>query len=167
MNIALRKIRYAAHASEETHCFSADVYIDGKKVGTARNAGHGGPTDIDPRALCQKLDAYGATLPPIVSSIPDNKDPSKFFTYSQSGETLIHDLLEDHLLEREIKRKMTTRILYTVPGKRGIFQTRTGKAAQVQRWLTDPALATKLKSDKVLNLLPLAEAIALCKASER
>lgn len=28
--------------SEETNCFSADVYLDNKKVGLVKNAGHGG-----------------------------------------------------------------------------------------------------------------------------
>jgi hypothetical protein len=37
----------------------------------------------------------------------------------------------------------------------------------VRRWLADPALATSLKADKVLNLLPLREAVALFKATQR
>lgn len=168
MNITLRNIKYAAFASEETHCFSATVYIDGKKEGTARNEGHGGPTFIEPRALQEKLDAYGATLPRATSTIVDEKDPTGFFTYPQTGETLIDELVEAHLMERDVKRAMAKRILFTVAGEKGIFQSNAAKTAdQLQRWLADPGLAARLKADKVLNLLPLPEAVALYKASAR
>jgi hypothetical protein len=167
VDIELRKIKYAAHASEETHCFSADIYVDGLKAGTARNEGRGGPTHILPNALREALDAYGATLPRVISPIPDDKDPSGFFSYPQRGETLIDELMSEYFLEREVKRMMTRRILFTVAGDAGLFQTTPARAADVRRWLADPALATRLKADKVLNLLPLREAVALFKATQR
>lgn len=40
--IQLKNVKYAAFASEETHCYDASVYFDGKKVGTVKNDGHGG-----------------------------------------------------------------------------------------------------------------------------
>jgi hypothetical protein len=139
-----------------------------QEEGTAENEGHGGPTHITPHALQQRLDAYGATLPRATSTIVDEKDPTGFFTYPQTGETLIDELLEAHLVERDVKRAMAKRILFTVAGEKGIFQSNAAKtAAQFQRWLADPALAAKLKAEKVLNLLPLAEAVALYKASAR
>jgi hypothetical protein len=166
MNITLRKIKYAAFASEETHCFSADIYIDGKKEGTARNEGHGGSTFIEPRALAERLNAYGATLPRATSTIVDEKDPTGFFTYRQTGETLIDELLEAHLVEKDVKRAMAKRVLFTVAGEKGIFQSNAAKTAdQLQRWLADPGLAARLRAEKVLNLLPLAEAVALFKAN--
>ena len=167
MNIEIRNIKYAAHASQEPHCFSADVYVDGKKAGTARNEGRGGATHILPDALREKLDVYGASLPRIVSTIADDKDPTGFFSFPQSGETLIDELLSEFFLEREVKRIMARRVLFTVAGKPGLFQTKPARAEQVRRWLADPALATTLKADKVLNLLPLREAVALFKAAQR
>lgn len=41
--ITLKAVRLNAAMSEETTCYSATVYLDGKKVGTAMNHGHGGP----------------------------------------------------------------------------------------------------------------------------
>ncbi len=166
MQIELRKVQYAEFASEETNCFSADVYIDGKKAGTAHNDGHGGETFIDPPALRQKLDAYGATLPRVVSKeLRDEKDPTGFFTYQQNGESLIDDLLVAYLMERDVKRAMAKRVLFTMPGKAGIYQTKPMKKDDLARVLADPALATKLKAEKVLNLLPLPEAVALYRES--
>jgi hypothetical protein len=62
---------------------------------------------------------------------------------------------------------MTRRILFTVAGDAGLFQTKPARAADVRRWLADPALTTSLKADKVLNLVPLREAVALFKATQR
>src|SRR5262249_10274000 len=159
----LKRIQYAAFSSEETHCFSADIYIDGKKEGSARNEGHGGPTFITPHALAEKLNAYGATLPRGTSSIKDDPDPTGFFTYDQTGESIVDDLLEEHLLTKEVQKAMATRVLFTVASERGIFQTKRLKKDVLRTWLGMPDLANKLKADKVLNLLPLEEATALYK----
>lgn len=40
--ITLKNVKYAEFASEETHCYSASVYFDGKRVGQVKNDGHGG-----------------------------------------------------------------------------------------------------------------------------
>lgn len=45
MDITLRKVRVNHRLSEETLNFSADILIDGKRVGEATNHGTGGPTD--------------------------------------------------------------------------------------------------------------------------
>ena len=41
MNIELKNVKIYAGLSEETIAFNASVYIDGKKVGEAKNSGHG------------------------------------------------------------------------------------------------------------------------------
>lgn len=46
--IELKNVRYAAFASEETSCFQATVYVDGKPFCLASNDGHGGPDFYEP-----------------------------------------------------------------------------------------------------------------------
>lgn len=48
MKITLKNFKHAAFASEETLCFEASVYIDGKKIAKANNDGKGGNTFIYP-----------------------------------------------------------------------------------------------------------------------
>lgn len=48
MNIVLKKVKFHEDMSDETNCFSADVWADGKKVAFARNEGRGGDTLIFP-----------------------------------------------------------------------------------------------------------------------
>jgi hypothetical protein len=45
MQIELKNIVINQRLSEETICFSADIFIDGIKAGQASNRGHGGCTD--------------------------------------------------------------------------------------------------------------------------
>jgi hypothetical protein len=46
MKIELKKIAIYPRLSDETTAFNADVWIDGQKVGSAENDGHGGATIV-------------------------------------------------------------------------------------------------------------------------
>jgi len=48
MNISLRNIKYCAWASEETPCFKASLYLDGKLFAMICNDGRGGADRYDP-----------------------------------------------------------------------------------------------------------------------
>lgn len=80
MKIELRNIKFSETFSEETNCFKADIYLDGKKVGYSENDGHGGSTNIsgigkyDSEEI-KKMEEYCKTLSPILYqtiSIPMN-----------------------------------------------------------------------------------------------
>ena len=46
--ITLKKVKLNTAMSEETLCFSADIYEDGKLVAHVSNRGHGGCNDVHP-----------------------------------------------------------------------------------------------------------------------
>jgi len=46
MEITIKNLKVIKALSEETLCFTATVYVDGKKAGTASNRGFGGMTDV-------------------------------------------------------------------------------------------------------------------------
>lgn len=46
MKLQLKKIKIYDELSEETICFTAELYADGKKVATVRNDGCGGCTNV-------------------------------------------------------------------------------------------------------------------------
>ena len=46
MKLGLRKVKVYDELSEETICFTAELYADGKKVATVKNDGRGGSTDV-------------------------------------------------------------------------------------------------------------------------
>lgn len=48
MKIELKNMEYSERLSEETCAFSADLYVNGKKAGVAKNEGKGGITSYSP-----------------------------------------------------------------------------------------------------------------------
>lgn len=159
MNIELRNIKHAAFASEETACFTATLYVDGKKEGTADNAGKGGPTTIHPLALARRLDEYAATLPAQVSTEFAGDDGTPF-TYAQTGESLVDDLLAKYLTEKDVRTLLNGKVAFTVKGKKGIYRTKKLPADRIAAILAEPARLGK-DVDVVLNALPFAEAVAV------
>ena len=70
MEIKLKNVKFYERMSEETNAFTADLYVNGKKVGYAKNEGHGGCTDyypnsIEDRAVINEAEQYCLGLPPI------------------------------------------------------------------------------------------------------
>lgn len=113
MKIELRKFTANEKFSEETLMFCADLYLDGKKVGTVENDGHGGPSWArynDPEAG-KRIAAWIKTLPPEVSKWDDEGNP-----ISESGKpgTLIawtEDFFFSDLAEKMQRAKHEKRAL--------------------------------------------------------
>lgn len=70
MNIEIKNIKFFDQMSEETNAFHASIYIDGKRVGEAKNDGKGGMTDYraihhDYLPLIKEAEEYCIQLPPL------------------------------------------------------------------------------------------------------
>jgi len=116
MKIELKKISFSEALSEETNAFTADLYINGKKVGYCRNDGRGGCTDYHPynvqdREVIREAEEYFKSQP--------QKHSERFdFDYQPTLELAIGDLLDDWLKAKEQKkmeRRMKTCILVGKP----------------------------------------------------
>ena len=70
MNFTLKNVKYSATFSEETNCYKATLYLDGKKIGTVQNEGHGGSDYVqyDDPAVRERVSAYVKALPPLQPS---------------------------------------------------------------------------------------------------
>ena len=102
MKIELKKIYYSEQLSEETSAFTADVYVNGKKLLYAKNDGHGGCTDYntyDPadRPFLKEVEDYCLTLPPVPSSFGG--------TLKMDLEFKIDTLLHEYLDKKDEKKK--------------------------------------------------------------
>jgi len=104
MKIELKKISFNERMSDETNCFIADLYINGKKVGSCNNDGRGGCTNYggntkEDNALIAKAEKYCKSLPKVKSKALD-------FEYDQNLESVIDELLEAHLKGKEDAKRM-------------------------------------------------------------
>lgn len=154
MKIELKNVKYSDFASHETHCFEASVYIDGKRAGTVSNDGQGGSNNYDSRALVEALSAHSKTLPTRTWTLNGES-----LEVPPTMDTIIDELLMDHLYAKDLKRALSTRVLFV--NKDGILkETKAFKKEDLANLLRSPTLTTRLESDKILNVMPFDVALS-------
>ena len=149
MKLELKNIKHTEWASEETHCYQAALYVDGKPVAIVSNDGHGGcdrdyahpKSEGDYRAQMAAVHDYFKSLP--------NMSPVWDFGMEQSLEFWCCDHVNDWLSARELKKKLKAGFLFQFADKVGVF-------AHKDR----PSRAHKVT---ILNDLPFNEALAIWK----
>lgn len=99
MKIELKKVKHYPSMSEETACFEAELYADGKKIGYCKNNGQGGETDVrwDMQAKDKFLEAeaYCKSLPP--AYVFDEREIQNNLTF------VVDELFSQWLKEKEDK----------------------------------------------------------------
>jgi len=164
MNIELRKVKYAAFASQETPCFSADVYIDGVKAGSVDNSGQGGCNSYYPFSCEQALIEHAKTLPDVVSErLVD--DDGKPFTYRPDADSVVGDLLDAFLSLKDLRTRLKRRILWKDADGKRIFETGVLDPARHAAILAAPeSFAKNCQPGAILNLMSEADALAAFRA---
>ena len=152
MKLELKNIKHSEWASEETHCYKASLYVDGKPLAIVSNDGHGGP-DRDyahPKfndefsVYCDKMLAVHAYF----KSLPNT--PSEWCAdgLPQELEYWCADQVNDWLSARELKNKMKKSYVYHFADGAGMFAHKLRPASTVA---------------VVLNDMPFVDALAIWK----
>jgi len=153
--IELKNLKYSEFASQETYCFEASVYIDGKKAGTVSNQGHGGCHSYHPNNLYPLLKAEADKLPPHEWRLNE-----EVLTIQPDADTIISELVTEALQAKDLKAGMRRRILFI--GEDGsVYETKTLEAEVLAKQLRRPDLHQVLKTKTILNLLPFPEALSI------
>ena len=128
MKIELKKIQYSKFASQETACFQADLYVDGKPFAIVSNAGHGG-CDEHNRHPKNPMDykEFHKELLRIEKWYNENvKIESE---YSETGyidgslDMAVGELLDEHLIEKEVRSLLRRNlIVFTNDGQKGYYK---------------------------------------------
>jgi hypothetical protein len=116
MKIELKKISFSERMSEETNAFTADLYINGKKVGYCKNEGHGGCTDY--RGDNKECNVLIAEAEKYFLSLPKVKPNGYNFMLQPTLENAIDEQLEDYLkakAQKKMEKHMESAILFGVP----------------------------------------------------
>ena len=110
MNLEMKAIKYSEWASQETYCYQANVYLDGKPLAMVSNDGHGGcdreyshnKFKGDYRATRKKVDDYFKSLP--------NTDVGKYEGipegFEQTFERWCHDQVCTYLYRKDLKKAL-------------------------------------------------------------
>ena len=153
--IELKNFKHSDFASQETYCFEASVYIDGKKAGTVSNQGCGGCHSYHPNTLYQILAKEAAKLPHHEWRLND-----QVLSVAPDADTIISELVTEALTAKDLKSGMRRRILFI--GEDGtVYETQAMTAAALAVQLVRKDLYEKLKTKTILNLLPFTEALSI------
>ena len=153
--IELKNLKHSDFASQETYCFEASVYIDGKKAGTVSNQGCGGCHSYHPNTLYPLLKAEADKLPPHEWRLYE-----EVLTIQPDADTIISELVTEAILAKNLKAGMRRRILFIGEGG-SVYETKSMAAAELAKQLQRPNLHEILKTKTILNLLPFPEALSI------
>jgi hypothetical protein len=153
--IELKNLKHSDFASQETYCFEASVYIDGKKAGTVSNQGCGGCHSYHPNTLYQILAKEAAKLPHHEWRLND-----QVLSVAPDADTIISELVTEALTAKDLKSGMRRRILF-VGDDGSVYETQAMTAAALAVQLVRKDLYEALKTKTILNLLPFPEALSI------
>jgi hypothetical protein len=114
MLIELKNLKTLASLSEETHCYTAKIYIDGKPAFDASNHGHGGCDDYRPIAPFTYDD-----IKRINEWLAANRKPYEAYgtTIECSLEIEVGDLINKELARKTLARMLRSQIVVLVDDK--------------------------------------------------
>ena len=101
-----KNIKYAAFASEETHCYEATLYVNGKRFAHVSNDGHGGCDRQEPikpytyKDLAQLKKTIAKEYPKWGSEFHDGVE------YDMDLEILCGKLMNNWHIDKEIKQTL-------------------------------------------------------------
>jgi len=157
MKIELKNIKLYLTMSEETFCFEASLYVDGKKVSRVSNRGHGGDNDFDEhfRTIDPIDDWCKANLPKWDSEFGEGN------THDTDLSMHISELINRYSILKEYKKILRTKIIFLPKDlKSDTYGTmpkpKFGTVDGFNAWLQ--TTARKNPKDYVLNALPMDEA---------
>lgn len=169
MKLELKSIKYTEWMSQETLCFTANLWVDGKVFAEVSNQGHGGCTDVHMHSKSVfgksgKRTSFYRRLKEVEAhckSMP-NLEPCALFHdgLPMDLELWCNMEVEAFLARRDMKRKLKSHVLFQIEGKDGIYQSKYHPRETDGSW-------TVFGSEKrrILNDMSEVDALAIWRAN--
>lgn len=154
MKIELKRISLNRQLSEETACFSADLWVEGRKIGTVANRGTGGCDEFH-----GDQDAYDRADAWCKANLPRWRLFEGEADHPTDLEMHCAGIVARHEGEQQMARKLKARLLVKLPDRGGLWEFKAnGDTSSPQ---THAAFLAKYPGAVILNALPKAEAYTL------
>lgn len=157
MKLELKGIKHSEFASEETNCYTATLYVDGKRFATVGNEGHGGCDFVRKLDISMTGEQFRTKLAAVNKWLAENNPPVEL----SGGSTLSYDLelwcdneLEIFLVARKVTRLVKSKIV-CVDGNRCFTINNTPTEALFTK------VRAKYPTAAILNTIPVREAAKL------
>ena len=132
--------------THDGYAWSASFYLDGKKIGTASDQGHGG--EVDTRALdkdaLKTIEVHAKTLPHFGGKMDIPQDAAMVL------ETVMWDTLDMRKTKSLLRRKVVAKI------PDGIYEWKIPKTSDMVRVMDQ--VKTKYPTAEILNTMDLEKA---------
>tara|TARA_R100001443_G_scaffold24547_2_gene36949 strand:+ start:117 stop:623 length:507 start_codon:yes stop_codon:yes gene_type:complete len=166
----MKAIKHFEWASEETFCYQANVYLDGKPVAVVSNDGHGGcDRDYDHpkfkgdyRAVMKSIEEYFKSLPPSPLSYEGTDGVMIHDSLPQSFESWCHEEVREYLIKQDIRKAMKRKhiVKMKADGRKGYYLYEFAFKASVAN------INKHYPNSVILNGLPFEEAVKEWKECE-
>lgn len=160
--IELRKISHSASLSEETHAYTAQVWVDGHHICDVSNHGHGG-CDMQHPAKGFTRENIAALNDYIKQNAPKRSleaSPGNTFEMEETLETICGELVNQHLTAKDLTRLLKRTVAFVRADAKGVM-TYKGKMSDVDKTKMIVVTAQKYPGVHILNAMPFADALAL------
>ena len=160
MKLEMKNVKFAEFASEETNCYSADIFVNGKKAIHVSNNGHGGcdyQTPIKP---------FSHTVVEEVNEWCKNNLPKwggKEYEFDADLESWCGDKLNLHLISKKLKRLLKKKVLFVNPKDNAIYEMGWKKTKILTPKHFEYFKNNNSDVKEILNLMPFENALALYK----
>lgn len=159
MQIEIRNVKHHPDLSEETEAFSADLIIDGSKIGTVSNRGTGGCDDFHgDHAAYDAADRWLRANRPGWSLDPDCP-PDRLMPHTIEDE--VSAMLAKHIGMKQMAKDMRASVVFRKKGEAGLFTIRI----KAPHKASDPDVHTRIRAiypgATILNALPAEAAWAI------
>lgn len=149
MKIELKNIHHLESKSQETNCYTASLYVNGKKIGMVSNDGHGGPDMFQ-----GDISAYNEANKWVENNILSDDGTE------MDIELLCADLLDNWLSRKSLRAALRSKVLILKPGDANIYEFSFKKVRKVEDRHID-IVKNEYPDAKVLNTLPFEEALTI------
>jgi hypothetical protein len=133
MKLELKAIKHSEFASQETNCFEAKLYVDGKPFAIITNDGWGGPDHVTPaqRGVAYNDPTWNAKLAEIEAFIAASEEGQEYSADAKEkhGINLRYKLeswcaqrVDDFLMAKDLKKLLRGKMLYINPKDKGLYQ---------------------------------------------
>ena len=136
MKLELKNVKLNKALSDETDCFSATLYAEGKRVATVANRGCGGDNEYNviDKIMFEAVKTYAYGLPDRVSKTIEG------FRYSVDVDMLVEDLIYEKQIRDDFKKKNKGKTAYRKNG----HDYMVGEYHRLNAPDTDPRVANYL-----------------------
>ena len=136
-HIELKNIKRVAHFSEETHCYTAVLYVDGERWGCVSNRGHGGADEFhgEGERNYSDIEALNILIGETFPTYAFDDTSTTSFAFKQDLEMVCADLVNQWLRDKEFTRAMKSKVLFTKPEAQGVWQVAVKKPYTAQTTL--------------------------------